>query len=111
MLDYANGQGRGNGLYERVKVVLLLHCLHDGLEVLSDILAKMLRQVDVLHCRVCSVDNFLVLLRLAAHLSDQDSKLTENVGLEDGTSQVDNNHEDDLGQLFGTHLVTTDNEH
>ena len=111
MLDYANGQGRGDGLDERVKVVLLLHSLHDGLEVLSDILTKMLRQVDVLHRRVRSVDNFLVLLRLAAHLGDQHGKLTENVGLEDGTSQVDNDHEDDLGQLFGTHLVTTDDQH
>ena len=31
--------------------------------------------------------------------------------MENGTSQVNDDHEDEVGELLGTHLVTADNEH
>ena len=85
-------------------------CLTRALEELSDFITKWARQVNVLHGRVCVVDRLLLALRLGADLSDQHGQLTENVRLENGTRQVNHHHEDQLLELFGTHLVATDDQ-
>ena len=88
-----------------------MHCDHDCLEVLTDVLAQIRGQIHVLHSCVCRVDDRLLLLRLAAYLCDKHSQLSENVRLENRTSQVDNDHEDDLRELLRAHLIATDDEH
>lgn len=53
-------QTRRNVVDELVQFVLLLHCQHDRLEVLSDFSSQLLWQVDVFHRRVGSVDHLLL---------------------------------------------------
>ena len=48
---------------------------------------------------------------LAADLGNQDREFTEDVGLENRSSQVDHHHEDELLQLFRTHFIATDDQH
>lgn len=96
---------------ELFKLLLLLHSNHDSLEVLSDVLTQPLWQADILHSCVRCVNDTLLLRGLTADLRDQDSKFTENVGLENGSSQIDHHHEHELLELFRTHFITTDDQH
>ena len=111
MATHAQRKTWRNGLDERVELVLLLHGEHDGLEVLSDVRSERLRQVDILHGCVSHVDDFLLLLRFTTDLCNQHSQLTENVGLENGTSQVNDDHKDDLWELLWPHFIATDDKH
>lgn len=107
----AQGETWRDLLEEASQLILLRHGLHNGLEVLSNIFPEGLGQMHVLHGSVRSVDNLLLLGGLAAHLCNQDSQLTEDVGLENGTSQVDDYHKDELLQFLGAHLVTANDQH
>mmetsp|Transcript_30599 Transcript_30599/g.40713 ORF Transcript_30599/g.40713 Transcript_30599/m.40713 type:complete len:205 (-) Transcript_30599:864-1478(-) len=102
---------RRNVFDERVELVLLLHRKHDRLEVLAYIFSKVLRQIHIMHRSVCSVNDLLLLLGLAADLGNENGQLSENVGLENGTCQVDDDHKDDLWELLRAHLVTANDEH
>ena len=96
---------------EFIKFILLLHSNHDSFEVLSNVLSQPLRQADILHSCVCRINDILLLLGLATDLRNQNSKFTENIGLEDCSSQIDYHHEDELLELFRTHFITTDDQH
>jgi len=102
---------RGRELLEEVLQLIGLQLRRRRtLEELSDVVPKNFRQVDVLHSRVRIVDLRLHLLALRAHLGDQDGKFAENVGLENGTCQVDHDHEDEFFELLWAHFITTDDQ-
>ena len=93
---------------EFLEFLLLLHSNHDSLEVLSNVLSKPLWQADILHGCVSRVNDILLLLGLATNLSNQNSELSKDVGLEDRSGQVDHHHEYELLKLFWAHFITTD---
>lgn len=103
-------QGRRDLLQEAVELILLGHGRDDLFEVLADLLAQALAKLDVLHGRVCRVDCALLLGTILVHLTDENRQLSENVGLHNCTCQVNHDHEYKLVELFGSKLITSNDE-
>ena len=78
---------------------------------LTDLVLEWLRQINILHRHIGIVDFFLLSFRLRANLRDQDGKLTEDIGLENGAGQIDHHHEDQLAELLRSHFIASDDKH
>ena len=94
LLDYflehvatnVQGQAWRDLIEENLQFFLLLTRQHNSFEELPDIFTEGVWHVDVVHRGVASVDHVLLCVSLLTRLTDQHCKLTENVGLENGTS-------------------------
>ena len=91
-----------NLLKERVELILLSHCGDNFFEVLTDLLTQALSKLDILHGSVGSIDDRLFLGTTPIHLTNEDSQLSENVSLHNGSRQVADNHENQLVKFFGS---------
>ena len=97
-------------LQEAVELVLLSHGGDDFFEVLSDLLAQTFAELDILHGSVGRINCILLRGTILVHLTNENRQLSENVGLHNCTSQVNHNHKDQLVELLGSQLITTDNQ-
>ena len=64
-------------------------------------------KVYVTHCSVRRVNELLLVARLSADLSDEDSNFTDDISLVNGTHQVCNDHENHRRKLLRSHLIAT----
>ena len=81
-----------------------------ALEEFSDLITELLGQVYITHGCVSSIDLALHLLAFDSDLRDQDGELTEDISLENGTSQVDHDAEYEFTELFRAQFVATDDQ-
>ena len=79
-----------------LELLLLCHCLLDSLEVLSDVFSEVFLELHVVHGRVGSVKDALELAFFGVCGGKQDSQLSEDVTVEDGSNQIDRHAEEEL---------------
>ena len=90
----AQGETRRDRFLEVFELFLRGHRNHDLFKVLSDVLTHGMGQLDVCHSCIRQINDFLLLLRLATDLADEDGDFTDDVGLVDRAHQVYDDHKD-----------------